>query len=171
MDCSGLLSGVGWPRPGTVQELARACAEWGFFQAVHTGVPQELVQQHFEASARRAAPCGRVHAARVPHGNACMHARCAACVCATRCGVRQADKAVPGRFFASAADVRDSCRRSRDNAWGYADNELTKQQRDLKEVFDMGRVPNPRLPEDHPDNRQAQAARARHIAWAGRADA
>jgi hypothetical protein len=31
--------------------------------------------------------------------------------------------------------------------------ELTKQSLDLKEVFDVARVPHPELPNDHPDNR------------------
>jgi hypothetical protein len=31
--------------------------------------------------------------------------------------------------------------------------ELTKQTLDLKELFDVGRVPHPHLPDNHPENR------------------
>jgi len=40
-------------------------------------------------------------------------------------------------FFAAAPEDKDSVRRSRDNPWGYYNNELTKNQRDKKEVFDF----------------------------------
>lgn len=40
------------------------------------------------------------------------------------------------RFFAQPAAVKDTVMRSRDNPWGYYNNELTKNQRDKKEVFD-----------------------------------
>ena len=43
--------------------------------------------------------------------------------------------------------------RSRENARGYYDRELTKNTRDLKEVFDFGVVSFPDLPHDHPQNR------------------
>ncbi|MBT8076925.1 MAG: hypothetical protein KJO31_00025 [Gammaproteobacteria bacterium] len=39
-------------------------------------------------------------------------------------------------FFGSPAQNRAAVLRSRDNPWGYYNNELTKNQRDKKEVFD-----------------------------------
>ena len=40
-------------------------------------------------------------------------------------------------FFAAPQDVKRSVIRNRDNPMGYYDRELTKQLRDLKEVFDF----------------------------------
>jgi isopenicillin N synthase-like dioxygenase len=40
------------------------------------------------------------------------------------------------RFFRLPRDAKVSIRRTRENPWGYYDNELTKNQRDKKEVFD-----------------------------------
>lgn len=40
-----------------------------------------------------------------------------------------------------------------DNAMGFANDELTKQALDLKEIFDFCYVPHPDLPPDHPLNR------------------
>jgi isopenicillin N synthase-like dioxygenase len=40
------------------------------------------------------------------------------------------------RFFAQPSSVKESLMRTRDNPWGYYNNELTKNQRDKKEVFD-----------------------------------
>lgn len=40
-------------------------------------------------------------------------------------------------FFAQPADYKRQLARSRDNPWGYYDNELTKNRRDRKEVFDF----------------------------------
>lgn len=42
-----------------------------------------------------------------------------------------------GRFFALPIDTKEKILRSRDNPWGYYNNELTKNQRDKKEVFDF----------------------------------
>ncbi|MDH3439888.1 MAG: hypothetical protein OEM63_03985 [Gammaproteobacteria bacterium] len=39
-------------------------------------------------------------------------------------------------FFAQPADVKDAIMRTRENPWGYYNSELTKNQRDKKEVFD-----------------------------------
>jgi len=39
-------------------------------------------------------------------------------------------------FFARPADVKNASMRTRENPWGYYNNELTKNQRDKKEVFD-----------------------------------
>ena len=40
-------------------------------------------------------------------------------------------------FFAQPAAVKQALIRSRENPWGYYNNELTKNQRDKKEVFDF----------------------------------
>ncbi|MEH6567459.1 MAG: 2OG-Fe(II) oxygenase family protein [Halioglobus sp.] len=42
-------------------------------------------------------------------------------------------------FFELPVDVKESILRSKDNPWGYYNNELTKNQRDKKEVFDFTR--------------------------------
>lgn len=41
------------------------------------------------------------------------------------------------RFFSLPVDEKNRVRRTRDNPWGYYNNELTKNQRDKKEVFDF----------------------------------
>ncbi len=41
------------------------------------------------------------------------------------------------RFFSLPSDVKRLALRSQENPWGYYDNELTKNQRDKKEVFDF----------------------------------
>jgi len=41
-------------------------------------------------------------------------------------------------LFGSSSELKNSIRRSLTNSRGYADDELTKRQRDMKEVFDMG---------------------------------
>jgi isopenicillin N synthase-like dioxygenase len=44
-------------------------------------------------------------------------------------------------------------RRTATNSRGYADDELTKQLMDSKQIFDVGGAPRfQNLPEDHPDN-------------------
>lgn len=40
-------------------------------------------------------------------------------------------------FFAAPAHVKNAILRTRENPWGYYNNELTKNQRDKKEVFDF----------------------------------
>lgn len=40
-------------------------------------------------------------------------------------------------FFAQPLEIKESILRTRDNPWGYYNNELTKNQRDKKEVFDF----------------------------------
>jgi isopenicillin N synthase-like dioxygenase len=42
------------------------------------------------------------------------------------------------RFFALSRDAKRGQLRSRDNPWGYYDRELTKEQRDRKEIYDIG---------------------------------
>lgn len=41
------------------------------------------------------------------------------------------------RFFDLSVEEKNTVRRTRDNPWGYYNNELTKNQRDKKEVFDF----------------------------------
>jgi len=41
------------------------------------------------------------------------------------------------KFFAQPASAKQALIRSRENPWGYYNNELTKNQRDKKEVFDF----------------------------------
>ena len=74
-----------------VQQIAEACREWGFFQVVHHGVSEQLI----DATWRE-----------------------------TRA------------FFAQPARVKHAIMRTRENPWGFYNNELTKNQRDKKEVFD-----------------------------------
>lgn len=58
-------------------------------------------------------------------------------------------------FFALPRAEKLAIARTRENPRGYYDRELTKNRRDLKEVFDFHGVPLPELPDDHPTNRQA----------------
>jgi len=58
-------------------------------------------------------------------------------------------------FFAQPRVVKHTVSRTQESPRGYYDRELTKNARDLKEVFDYAGVPRPELPEDHPDNRAA----------------
>ena len=57
------------------------------------------------------------------------------------------------RFFALPMADKRRLARSKENPRGYYDRELTKNARDLKEVFDFGLEPYPELPSDHPKNR------------------
>ncbi len=77
-----------------IEEIARACREWGFFQIVNHNIVAELIDE-------------------VGHN--------------TR------------KFFQQSVENKESILRSRDNPWGYYNNELTKNQRDKKEVFDFTR--------------------------------
>jgi isopenicillin N synthase-like dioxygenase len=81
------------PHGLVVTEIARACADWGFFQIVGHDVPPGDLE------------------------------RVIAAACA---------------YFAQPREVKRANLRSRDNPWGYYDRELTKEQRDRKEVFDIG---------------------------------
>ena len=53
-------------------------------------------------------------------------------------------------YFALPREVKRGQLRSRDNPWGFYDRELTKEQRDRKEVFDIGPDAGgfPRAPDD-----------------------
>ncbi|MFQ6024440.1 MAG: isopenicillin N synthase family dioxygenase [Acidiferrobacterales bacterium] len=55
-------------------------------------------------------------------------------------------------FFALPPDAKRSISRSKDNPRGYYNRELTKNIRDMKEVFDFGHKPHPELPDDDPVN-------------------
>lgn len=56
-------------------------------------------------------------------------------------------------FFALPMAAKRALLRTKENPRGYYDRELTKNARDLKEVFDFGLEPHPELPSDHPKNR------------------
>ncbi|MDA9981745.1 hypothetical protein N9H39_03210 [Gammaproteobacteria bacterium] len=56
------------------------------------------------------------------------------------------------RFFSLTRSKKLAILRTRENPRGYYDRELTKNTRDLKEVFDFGSVPHPELADDHPAN-------------------
>ena len=58
-------------------------------------------------------------------------------------------------FFDLPMDVKRTLARTRENPRGYYDRELTKNRRDLKEVFDFAALRHPELGEAHPDNRAA----------------
>jgi isopenicillin N synthase-like dioxygenase len=74
----------------------------------------------------------------------------------SNCGISDAllDRvwAVTHWFFALPAREKQVAARTEHNSRGFYDRELTKNQRDMKEVFDFGHVPDPSLAEDHPDN-------------------
>ena len=56
------------------------------------------------------------------------------------------------RFFAHPADVKQAVSRTKDNARGWFNRELTKNTRDMKEVFDFGYMSHPELPDHDPAN-------------------
>jgi len=56
-------------------------------------------------------------------------------------------------FFDLPRGVKHSVARTAENPRGYYDRELTKNARDLKEVFDFGTVLHPELADDDPANR------------------
>jgi len=58
-------------------------------------------------------------------------------------------------FFSLPRTKKLAISRTRTNPRGYYDRELTKNARDLKEVFDFAGVPFAHLPEDHVDNTAA----------------
>ena len=76
----------------TLAKLDRACREWGFFQVINHGIPQDVIDNTF----------AETHA-----------------------------------FFHKPMDVKRAILRSRDNPFGFYDRELTKNARDLKQVFDF----------------------------------
>ena len=56
------------------------------------------------------------------------------------------------RFFSLPADAKQAVSRSKENARGWYNRELTKNTRDMKEVFDFGPTPHPELADDDPAN-------------------
>ena len=56
------------------------------------------------------------------------------------------------QFFAQPMDAKRRVLRTKENSRGYYDRELTKQARDLKEVFDLAHMPFPDRPDDDPAN-------------------
>ncbi len=56
-------------------------------------------------------------------------------------------------FFALPIPVKNTVLRTKDNARGWYNRELTKTTRDMKEVFDFGYKPYPELPDEDPSNR------------------
>jgi isopenicillin N synthase-like dioxygenase len=56
------------------------------------------------------------------------------------------------RFFYLPLEEKLKVKRTATNSRGFADDELTKQRRDWKELFDCGHVPRPELPADDPLN-------------------
>jgi len=94
----------------TVDEIAAACRDWGFFQVVGHDVSPELISRVWDETRR---------------------------------------------FFELPREEKRAIARSADNPRGYYDRELTKNVRDLKEVFDFGYMAHPELPEDHADKRTA----------------
>ncbi len=74
-----------------VNDIAKACREWGLFQVINHGIPDELIDT-----------------------------------------VWQQTRA----FFTGPAAAKEEILRTREKPWGYYNNELTKNQRDKKEVFD-----------------------------------
>lgn len=72
-------------------QIAAAARDWGFFQVVNHGVPQELIDATWRETEA---------------------------------------------FFHQPAEIKEAIMRTRENPWGYYNNELTKNQRDKKEVFD-----------------------------------
>ena len=56
------------------------------------------------------------------------------------------------RFFALPVEAKHSVSRTKDNARSWFNRELTKNTRDMKEVFDFGFTPHPELPDEDPTN-------------------
>jgi isopenicillin N synthase-like dioxygenase len=55
-------------------------------------------------------------------------------------------------FFQLPLEEKLKIRRSENNSRGFANDELTKQKRDWKEIFDFGNIPRADLDEDDPSN-------------------
>ena len=56
------------------------------------------------------------------------------------------------RFFALPFEAKNAVSRSKANARGWYNRELTKNSRDMKEVFDFAHTPHPEYPDDHSAN-------------------
>ena len=93
IDIAGIMQNAsGEAAQQAVNEIAKACRDWGFFQVINHRVSEELIDT-----------------------------------------VWQQTRA----FFTGPAATKKAILRTRDNPWGYYNNELTKNQRDKKEVFDF----------------------------------
>ena len=92
----------------TIEQIGRACREWGFFQVVNHGVAPALIRRVWDD---------------------------------TRA------------FFALPRPAKLAIARTKANPRGYYDRELTKNRRDLKEVFDYGAMPRPARPDTVRENR------------------
>ena len=55
-------------------------------------------------------------------------------------------------FFALSTEHKHTIKRTRTNSRGFADDELTKQKKDLKEIFDFGHIINNNFPPNHEIN-------------------
>ena len=89
--CQGVKDSSSDDARAAVGQIAAACREWGFFQVVNHGIPENLIDATWRETAA---------------------------------------------FFTGPQRVKDAIMRTRENPWGYYNNELTKNQRDKKEVFD-----------------------------------
>jgi len=76
----------------SIEQIAAACRDWGFFQVINHAIPAELIETVLQQT---------------------------------------------GRMFALPLEEKLSVVRTKDNPWGFYNNELTKNQRDKKEVFDF----------------------------------
>lgn len=122
------------PAEAIARRIGTACREWGFFQVIGHGVPDELTSEVL--------------------------------------GTAKA-------FFAQPRSEKRHYLRSRENPWGYYDRELTKEQRDKKEIFDIGpdatlqdlsegdpfagATPWPEQPADFPDVMEGWAAQMNRL--------
>lgn len=95
IDISALCAAPGsLAAQATVEEIAAACRNWGFFQVVNHGIPTAQIESVW----------AQTH-----------------------------------DLFALPQQNKRQLHRSKDNPWGFNDRELTKNQRDKKEIFDFTR--------------------------------
>lgn len=92
IDVAALVEGYRAADLASVEAIAAACREWGFFQVVNHGIDGQLIDEVWRETAA---------------------------------------------FFARPVGEKEALMRSRENPWGYYNNELTKNKRDRKEVFDF----------------------------------
>ena len=90
-------------------EIARACADWGFFQVINHSIPAASVQTVLQLSRK---------------------------------------------FFAQPTAQKKQLERTLDCPWGFYDQELTKNVRDRKEVFDFSLQEDSRWPPEPAGIRQ-----------------
>jgi len=108
-------------RPDTLARLDTACREWGFFQVINHGIPQQVI------------------------GKAMNEAHA---------------------FFSQPLARKREISRTRDNPWGFYDRELTRNVKDLKQVYDFGpgdgNVMRPQWPRSMPEFANAIHGYFRH---------